>query len=155
MDEGSEGLEKRHLRSRVIFFKFGYNYVISLSLFGSWWTIINHLGWTLLGVSEESDHMTSVDVPSETLARLFYATFLIFGAILLINMLIALLSNTYQRTLVRLTTATWLAQLVGRQNAEREVAGSNPDVFLFSSDELSLSSFKSNIRKLDLSSFML
>ncbi|KAJ7379865.1 hypothetical protein OS493_012618, partial [Desmophyllum pertusum] len=43
--------------------------------------------------------MTSVDAPSETLARLFYATFLIFGAILLINMLIALLSNTYQRTL--------------------------------------------------------
>ncbi|KAJ7379860.1 hypothetical protein OS493_012612 [Desmophyllum pertusum] len=65
----------------------------------SWWTVITHLCWTLLGVSEESDHMTSVDVPSETLARLLYATFLIFGAILLINMLIALLSNTYQRTL--------------------------------------------------------
>ncbi|KAJ7379858.1 hypothetical protein OS493_012610 [Desmophyllum pertusum] len=63
-----------------------------------WWTMITHLGWTLLGVSEEFDPMISVDAPSENLARLLYATFLILGVILLINMLIALLSNTYQRT---------------------------------------------------------
>ncbi|KAJ7358917.1 hypothetical protein OS493_020758 [Desmophyllum pertusum] len=63
-----------------------------------WWTIITHLVWTLLGASEETEPVTSVDVPSVTLARLLYATFHIFGVILLFNMLIALLSNTYQRT---------------------------------------------------------
>ena len=64
---------------------------------GSWWAMITHLGWSLLGQSGEVDPMESVDFPSVTLARLLYAGFLTMGVILLINMLIALLSNTYQR----------------------------------------------------------
>ena len=57
--------------------------------------MVIHLSWSLLGVSEESDPMASVDLPTETIARILYAAFLIFGIILLLNMLIALLSNTY------------------------------------------------------------
>ena len=64
---------------------------------GSWWAIIKHIGWSLLGQSGKVDPMESVDVPSVTLARILYAGFLTMGVILLINMLIALLSNTYQR----------------------------------------------------------
>ena len=64
--------------------------------------MVKHLGWTLLGsAEEESDPMASVDLSSVVLARIFYAAYLIIGVILLVNMLIALLSNTYQRTEVR------------------------------------------------------
>ena len=59
------------------------------------------MGWSLLGVSEEFDPLKSVDLPSVILARILYAGFLIMGVILLINMLIALLSNTYQRIEVK------------------------------------------------------
>lgn len=78
---------------------------LRMSLFCSWWTIITFLGWSLLGKSEElSDPMKAADFFSESLARILYASFLIMGVILLINMLIALLSNTYQRIEVRLRT---------------------------------------------------
>ena len=63
--------------------------------------MFTHLGWSLLGASEEFDRLASADHVSETIARIFFAAFLIIGVILLINMLIALLSNTYQRTEVR------------------------------------------------------
>ena len=45
--------------------------------------------------------MKSMDSPSETLVRIVYAGIIIIGVILLINMLMALLSNTYQRLQVR------------------------------------------------------
>lgn len=63
--------------------------------------MITFLGWSLLGASEDFDPMTSADFPSQTLARILYAAFLVMGVILLVNMLIALLSNTYQRIEVR------------------------------------------------------
>ena len=66
--------------------------------------MFSHLGLSLLDHSEESDPMTSVDPPTVILAQIFYVAFLILGVVLLINMLIALLSNTYQKTEVR----TWL-----------------------------------------------
>ena len=66
--------------------------------------MFSHLGWSLLGRSEESGPMISVDPLSVLLARIFYAAFLIMGVVLLINMLIALLSSTYQKTEVK----TWL-----------------------------------------------
>ena len=69
--------------------------------FCSWWMMVGHLGWSLLGLSGESDPLASVDDTSEHIARILYAAFIIFGVILLLNMLIALLSNTYQRTEVR------------------------------------------------------
>ncbi|XP_068707891.1 uncharacterized protein [Montipora foliosa] len=61
-----------------------------------WWTVVEHLCWSLLGMSE-LDPLDSVDHPSETIARFLFGLFLVLGVILLINMMIALLSNTYQR----------------------------------------------------------
>ena len=63
--------------------------------------MFSHLGLSLLDQSEESDPKTSVDPPSVILAQIFFVAFLILGVVLLINMLIALLSNTYQKTEVR------------------------------------------------------
>ena len=63
--------------------------------------MITYMGWTLLGVSDDFDPMKSVDLPSMILAQVLLAFFLIMGVILLINMLIALLSNTYQRIEVK------------------------------------------------------
>lgn len=62
-----------------------------------WWAIISQMGWSLLGQAEEFEPMKSVDSHSVFLASVLYAGFLIMGVILLVNMLIALLSNTYQR----------------------------------------------------------
>ena len=63
--------------------------------------MITYLGWSLLGASEDFDPMKAADFFSGTLARILYAGFLVMGVILLVNMLIALLSNTYQRIQVR------------------------------------------------------
>lgn len=54
-----------------------------------------HLAFSLLGVTG-LEKFESVDPASELMAKLLYAIFLIMGVILLINMMIALLSNTYQ-----------------------------------------------------------
>ena len=58
-----------------------------------------HLAFSLLGVTG-LDEFESVDRSSELVAKLLYAIFLIMGVILLINMMIALLSNTYQHVQV-------------------------------------------------------
>lgn len=62
-----------------------------------WWEITKHLSWSLLELSDGLDVFKSADSVSETLARMLFAAYLIMALILLINMLIALLSNTYQR----------------------------------------------------------
>lgn len=61
-----------------------------------WWTIAKHLCWSLLGIAE-LEALDSVDSATVTLAHLLYGIFLVVGVILLVNMMIALLSNTYQR----------------------------------------------------------
>ena len=66
----------------------------------SWWTIARHLIWSLLGIVE-LDPLESIDKPSVTVGYALYGAFLIMGVILLINMMIALLSNTYTRVQVR------------------------------------------------------
>ena len=66
-------------------------------IFFSWWEILTHLSWSLLEIEQDFNPLNSVDTPSVTLAKLFYAVFLFIGVILLVNMLIALLSNTYKR----------------------------------------------------------
>lgn len=58
--------------------------------------MFKHLSWSLLGVAE-LDPLDSVDTASVTLAKFLFGAFLIMGVILLVNMMIALLSNTYQR----------------------------------------------------------
>ena len=58
-----------------------------------------HLAFSLLGITGLTV-FESVDRPSELVAKMLYAIFLIMGVILLINMMIALLSNTYQHVQV-------------------------------------------------------
>ena len=70
-----------------------------LKLFSSWWNIATHLSWSLLGLADQ-DWLDSVDVPSVFLVRLLYGFFLIMAVVLLVNMMIALLSNTYQQVQV-------------------------------------------------------
>ncbi|XP_020619072.1 short transient receptor potential channel 2-like isoform X3 [Orbicella faveolata] len=61
------------------------------------WEILTHLSWSLLEIEQDSNPLNSVDTPSVALAKLLYAVFLFIAVILLVNMLIALLSHTYQR----------------------------------------------------------
>ena len=68
----------------------------------SWRKIVTHLAWSLLDLSDGLTPLKSADSFSETIALLLYAGYLVFALILLINMLIALLSNTYQRVQVRI-----------------------------------------------------
>ena len=65
----------------------------------SWEKMTPHLAFSLLGITGLGD-FTSVDHSSELMAKILYAIFLIMGVILLINMMIALLSNTYQHVQV-------------------------------------------------------
>ena len=62
--------------------------------------MLKHFGWSLLGISD-LDAFDSVDSPSITIAYFLYGAFLIMSVILLVNMLIALLSDTYQNIAVR------------------------------------------------------
>ncbi|XP_022789481.1 uncharacterized protein LOC111329137 isoform X1 [Stylophora pistillata] len=61
-----------------------------------WWNMATHLCWSLLSLAD-LDKLNSVDNPSISLIYLLYSFFLITGVILLVNMMIALLTNTYQR----------------------------------------------------------
>jgi len=58
--------------------------------------MVRHLWWSLLGIAE-LETLDSVDTPTVVLVRVLYGAYLIVAAILLINLMIALLSNTYQR----------------------------------------------------------
>lgn len=55
-----------------------------------------HLFWSLLGMAEV-DSLNSVDEATVTLCKVLYAIYLVVAGVLLMNMMIALLSNTYQR----------------------------------------------------------
>ena len=77
-----------------------YTLILKLSVF-SWWKIASQLGLSLLDLSDGLGFFKSSDSFSETLAHLLFAAYLVMAIILLINMLIALLSNTYQRVQVR------------------------------------------------------
>ena len=84
---------------------FTYLFIVSYRLIHfffhhSWWSMFRHLGFSLVGLSEFHP-VSSVDLPAEALGQILYAAFLIWGVIILINMLIALLSQTYEQTEVR------------------------------------------------------
>ena len=61
---------------------------------------MKHLCWSLVGLPD-LENFKSVDSPSVALANFLFGAFMIMGVILLVNMMIALLSNTYQRVEVR------------------------------------------------------
>ena len=62
--------------------------------------MLQHFGWSLLGISD-LDPLHSVDRASIIVAYFLYGAFLIMSVIILVNMLIALLSDTYQKVAVR------------------------------------------------------
>lgn len=62
-----------------------------------WWVIIKHLCWTLLGVTDLEQFNAGMETASDYLAQTLYAVFIIFALILLVNMMIAVLSSTYER----------------------------------------------------------
>ena len=76
----------------------------SLHVVPSWWEIIRHLIWSLLGLAD-SDKLGSADQTTLILLWLLYAAFLVMAVILLVNMLIAVLSNVYQG--VEVTQLIW------------------------------------------------
>lgn len=61
---------------------------------------MKHLSWTLLGVTELEVFNTGMETPSDHLAQTLYAVFIIAALVLLVNMMIAVLSNTYERVQV-------------------------------------------------------
>ena len=66
---------------------------------------MKHLTWTLLGMTELELFNPGMESPSDYLAQVLYAVFIIAALVLLVNMMIAVLSNTYQRVQVRLPNA--------------------------------------------------
>ena len=64
---------------------------------------MKHLSWTLLGVTELDVFNAGVETPSDHLAQALYAVFIIAALVLLVNMMIAVLSNTYERVQVILS----------------------------------------------------
>jgi len=57
---------------------------------------VQHLIWSVLGIAE-LEPLQSSDGTSNVLAQLLYGTFLVMAVVMLMNMMIALLSNTYQQ----------------------------------------------------------
>uniref|UniRef100_A0A6P8IXW9 Transient receptor potential-gamma protein-like n=1 Tax=Actinia tenebrosa TaxID=6105 RepID=A0A6P8IXW9_ACTTE len=62
--------------------------------FKSWWNIARHLFWSLL---IEPELLQSSDETSSVLIQILYGLFLIMAVVMLMNMMIALLTNTYQQ----------------------------------------------------------
>ena len=65
-----------------------------------------HLAWSVLGIAE-LESLQSSDGPSDVLAKLLYGIFLIMSVVMLMNMMIALLSNTYQQVQVKLVPSLY------------------------------------------------
>ena len=63
---------------------------------------MTHLVWTLLGITE-LDPFDANESSSDLLAKIVYAIFIIGALVLLVNMMIAVLSHTYERVQVKLT----------------------------------------------------
>ena len=59
------------------------------------------LSWSLFGVVQPDDILFK-DKTSTVIARVLYALFLILAVIMLVNLMVALLSNTYQDVQVAL-----------------------------------------------------
>lgn len=66
----------------------------------SWYNIMKHLAWTLLGITE-LEIFSTTESASDFLATILYAIFIVVALVLLVNMMIAVLSHTYERVQVR------------------------------------------------------
>ena len=74
--------------------------ILIVMFFFSWWNIASQLGLSLLDLSDGLNFFKSADSVSKTVVHVLYAAYLVMALILLINLLIALLTNTYQRVQV-------------------------------------------------------
>lgn len=83
--------EERLLRSSK-----GNNTGCNSSGVSCWWDVMTHLVWTLLGITEV-DPFNANESSSDVLAKILYAIFIIGALVLLVNMMIAVLSHTYER----------------------------------------------------------
>lgn len=63
--------------------------------------MLKHLIWSILGQHDVFDRMEFKDLMSVIFELVLIALFLVIGVILLINLLIALLTHTFERTQVR------------------------------------------------------
>ncbi|XP_015764478.1 PREDICTED: uncharacterized protein LOC107343426 [Acropora digitifera] len=76
----------------------GINAECSISGVSCWWEVMVHLVWTLLGITELDPFNTiGHESSSDSLARTLYGIFIIGALVLLVNMMIAVLSHTYER----------------------------------------------------------
>ncbi|XP_044173143.1 uncharacterized protein LOC114958471 [Acropora millepora] len=76
----------------------GINAECSISGVSCWWEVMVHLVWTLLGITELDPFNTiGHESSSDSLARILYGIFIIGALVLLVNMMIAVLSHTYER----------------------------------------------------------
>ena len=66
----------------------------------SWYNIMKHLVWTLLGITE-LEIFSTTESASDFLGTILYAIFIVVALVLLVNMMIAVLSHTYERVQVR------------------------------------------------------
>ena len=63
--------------------------------------MLKHLVWSILGEQDAFDRVEFKHLMSVIFELLLIACFLVIGVILLMNMVIVLLNNTYDRTQVR------------------------------------------------------
>lgn len=68
---------------------------ISFCIF-SWIKTVQHLAWTILGMPD-LEPFSLGDSPSDYIVEIMYAVFILSALILLVNMMIAVLSSTYER----------------------------------------------------------
>lgn len=61
-----------------------------------------HLTFLIVGLNKFNPVGMSLDTPSEILALLKYVIFLVLGVILITNLMVSVMSNTFQKIQVRL-----------------------------------------------------
>ena len=78
------------------FLYFGGEYVTITIIFSSLFKASTHLIWSVFGLTNP-ETMESRDNLSTTVVGVLYVMFLILSVIMLVNMLVALLTNTYNK----------------------------------------------------------
>lgn len=90
--------------------------------------MVRHLWWSLLGIAE-METLDSVDTPTVVLVRVLYGAYLIVAAILLINLMIALLSNTYQRVEVSIGLTFVVVRIVREKFLFKAFSPTTPSIY--------------------------
>ncbi|KAK3707204.1 hypothetical protein QZH41_019566 [Actinostola sp. cb2023] len=81
--------------TKIYVAEISYNAMTNVSSHG-WWHMFEFLAWSTMG-SVDADLLTLTNDVSNYITKVLYMVFLVITAIMIMNMLIALLSNTYQQ----------------------------------------------------------